>query len=131
MSQDNRLDMRADRREFLTLAAALAVLGGVSITISACGGSGGASPAAPSTPAPTPTPVADKNGVIANNHGHVALITGAQMTAASSIVLHIQGTASHDHTVELSSDDVGQIRDGRTVARMSTATSHSHMVTFN
>ena len=56
-----------DRREF-TLAAAMAVLSGVAITISSACGGGGSSPTAPSTPPPTsgggggaPT---DKTGVI-------------------------------------------------------------------
>jgi hypothetical protein len=118
------LDLRADRRQF-TLAAMLAMLGGVSITISGCGSA--SSPAAPST---TP-PVADQNGVIANNHGHVATITSAQLTAANGVLLNLQGTASHNHTLELSAGEVAQIRDGRTVARECAGASHTHMVTFN
>ncbi len=126
MSENNGLDLRADRREF-TLAAMLAVLGGVSITISGCDSS--SSPAMPSAPATQP--VTDKNGVIANNHGHVAMITSAQLISGGALLLNLQGTASHNHTLELSTDEVAQIRDGRTVARQCTGTSHTHMVTFN
>jgi hypothetical protein len=129
MKEEKDLDLRADRRQF-TLAAMLAMLGGVSITISACGGKAGSFPSSPSAPS-TPEPVADKAGVISNNHGHAAVITGAQLTAASTLALSIQGTASHNHTVELSSDEIGQIRAGRTVAKESSGTSHTHMVTFN
>ena len=128
MKQQNDLELRTDRREF-TVAAMLAMLGGVSITISACG-KAGTSPSSPSA-ASTPEPVADKAGAISNNHGHVAVITGAQLTAASTLALSIQGTASHNHTVELSGDEIGQIRAGRTIAKESSATSHTHMVTFN
>ena len=124
MSDIKDLDLRADRREF-ALAAMLAVLGGVSITISGC-----SSPSSPSAPQAAPPP-ADNNGVIANNHGHVAVITSAQLTAANGVLLNLQGTATHNHTLELSADDVMQVRDGRTVARQCTGTSHTHMVTFN
>ena len=91
-----------DRREF-TLAAAMAALSGVAITISACGGGG--SPSSP-TPAPTPTPAppagaTDKTAVIGSNHGHAGTITAAQLTAGGTLSLNIQGTATHPHTVEL------------------------------
>jgi len=128
MKQQNDLEIRTDRREF-TVAAMLAMLGGVSITISACG-KAGSSPLAPSTPS-TPEPVADRTGTISNNHGHVAVITGAQLTAASTLALSIQGTASHNHMLELSSEEIGQIRAGQTFTKESTGTGHKHMVTFN
>ena len=103
MKQQNNLELRTGRRDF-TVGALLAMLGGVSITISACGGKAGSSPSSPSAPS-TPEPVTDKAGVISNNHGHVAVITGAQLTAASTLALSIQGTASHNHMVELSGDE--------------------------
>jgi hypothetical protein len=78
-----------------------------------------------------PEPVADKAGTIANNHGHVAVITGAQLTAASTLALSIQGTSSHNHMLELSGDEIGQIRAGQTFTKESTGTGHKHMVTFN
>ena len=129
MKDQEGLELRADRREF-TVAAMLAMLGGVSITISACGGSP-SSPSAPSTAPAAPEPVADKTGVISNNHGHVAVITGAQLTAASTLALSLQGTASHNHMLELSGAELMQIREGRTFAKECTGTSHTHMVTFN
>ena len=89
MSQDKGLERQVDRRDF-TLAAMLAVLGGVSITI-----------------------------------------TGAQLTAANALLLNLQGTASHNHTLELSANEIAQIRDGATVARECTGATHTHMVTFN
>jgi hypothetical protein len=129
MKEHKGLELRADRREF-TVAAMLAMLGGVSITISACGGGSPSSPSAPSAPS-APEPAADKTGVIANNHGHVAVITGAQLTAASTLALSLQGTASHNHLLELSGAELMQIREGRTFAKECTGTSHTHMVTFN
>jgi hypothetical protein len=121
------------RREF-SLEAALAILSGVAITISGCGGS--SNPAAPSnpTPAPTPTPDAsgDKVGAISANHGHVARITGAQLTAGNGFALDIQGTATHTHTVILSNADIQAIAGNQQVARVSSNTGgHDHTVTFN
>ena len=127
MKEQNDLELRASRREF-TVAALLAMLGGVSITISGCGGK--ASPSSPSTPSTT-QPVADKSGTIAGNHGHVAVITSGQLTAANTLALSLQGTASHNHMLELSAAEIGQIRDGRTVAKECSGTSHTHIVTFN
>jgi hypothetical protein len=124
MNEDSVLDTRPGRREF-TLGALLAMLSGVSITISGCGGS-----SSPSTPTTT-QPAADKNGTISANHGHVAVITSAQLTSANALVLNIQGTATHNHTVELSAAEVVQIRDGTRVAKESSSTGHTHTVTFN
>ena len=129
MKQQNDLELRTGRRDF-TVGALLAMLGGVSITISACGGKAGSFPSSPSAPS-TPEPVVDKAGAISNNHGHVAVITGAQLTAASTLALSLQGTASHNHILELSGAELGQIREGRTITKECTSTTHTHMVTFN
>lgn len=122
-----------DRREF-TLAAAMAALSGVAITISACGGGG--SPSSP-TPAPTPTPAppaaaGDKVGTISDNHGHSAVITGAQLTAGGALALDIRGSADHTHSVSLSASEITSIAGGQRVSKSSTtSSSHDHTVTFN
>jgi hypothetical protein len=36
---------------------------------------------------------------ISANHGHSAVITGAQLTAGGAVELNIRGTATHAHTV--------------------------------
>src|SRR4029450_1710409 len=120
-----------DRREF-TVAAVLAALSGVTITISSCGGSD--TPTSNPTPNPTPTPPAsgDKSGSISGNHGHTAVITAAQLTAAGAINLDIMGQATHTHTVSLSAAEVTQISQGTQVAKASTTNDgHAHTVTFN
>jgi hypothetical protein len=125
------------RREF-TAASAMAVLSGVAITLTACGGdsSSPTSPAAPTpsnpTPDPTPASSADKVGTVGSNHGHSAVITGAQLTAAGEVLLDITGNATHPHTVVLSAGEVQQIADGQRVSKESSFdASHSHTVTFN
>ena len=122
-----------DRREF-TLAAAMAALSGVAITISACGG--GSSPTA-STPPPSPTPAppaatSDKTAVIGSNHGHAGTITAAQLTAGGVLSLNIQGTASHPHTVDLTAADISSVAASQRVSKESSSDNgHSHSVTFN
>ena len=125
-----------DRRTF-TLEAALAILSGVTITISGCGGGYSSTPTTPSTPAPTPTP-GDKIGSISANHNHEAIIKAAQLTAAMGISLDIRGTADHTHTVELSAADIAAIAANKQVARASSESGtggpygdHLHTVTFN
>ena len=120
------------RREF-TLAAAMAVLSGVAITVSGCGGgsSYSASPAAPTSSTPAASG-SDKTGAISSNHGHAAMITSAQLSAAGGISLGIQGTASHPHTVTLAASEISSIAGGQRVAKESTSDNgHSHTVTFN
>ena len=117
------------RREF-TLEAALALLAGCIITITeGCGSS-----SSPSTP--SPAPVADITGVIGTNHGHVAVITAAQITAGNAISLNIQGTAAHPHTVSITQADLTTLKNRQSVSTASSSDlstvfgQHSHLVTF-
>ena len=148
------------RRQF-SVEAALALLSGVAITISACdtddaptGPTGNPSPDPTPTPEPTPTPtpsatptpepaptpsptpsptpVADKVGSVSANHGHSARITGAELTAGGALSLDIRGDADHPHTVQLSADEVEDIAENRRVSKTSSVnSSHDHTVTFN
>jgi len=123
------------RREF-TVASVLAVLSGVTITISSCGG-GSSSPSTPSTPTPTPNPTpapggGDKVGSISANHGHSAVITGAQLAAGNAITVLLTTGQGHTHTVSLSAQQVMQIAADTRVSQESTNDGgHSHTVTFN
>ena len=120
-----------DRREF-TVASAMAVLSGVAITISACGGSSdsGGNPAAPSTPPPASGDEVGSVSVSAG-HSHSAVITAAQLTDGGALSLTITGSG-HTHTVELTADDMAAIAAGTTVAKGSSTTeAHGHTVTFN
>ena len=111
------------RREF-TLDAALAILAGCVITVSeGCGSD------SPSTP--TPTPPADIAGVISANHGHAATITGAQITSGGAFSINIQSTATHPHTLAVSSADLTNLKNRQAVnITSSTDNGHQHTVTF-
>ena len=120
-----------DRREF-TAEAALAALAGVMITVSGCGGGGGgggySSPSSPSTPSAG----TDKSGTISSNHGHLAVVTGAQLIAGNAVQLDIRGSADHTHVVTLTTAAIQAIQAGRPAVTDSTSsTGHVHSVTFN
>lgn len=110
-----------ERRRF-TVFSAMAMLGGPTITLTACGGNpmgasgmGGGS----------------VSGAISANHGHAATVTSAQLTTGGALSLHIQAQADHDHVVSLTGSQVVNIRGGNTVAIESTETNgHHHTVTF-
>ena len=115
------------RREF-TLQSALALLSTCIITVEGCGSSYNPTPAP--TPTPTPAP-SDLTGAISANHGHVATITGAQITAGAAISLDIRGQATHPHTVEISQADLQTLKNRQPVSHDSTNNSgHMHTVTF-
>lgn len=124
MKQDRQLN----RREF-TVEAAMALLGGALITVSACGGG------SPSSPSPgggaTPGP-GDEVGQVSANHGHSAIVTAAQLSAGGALRLSIRGSANHPHTVDLAADEVAGIANGQRVAKTSSNDDgHTHVVTFN
>lgn len=125
------MDDPMPRREF-TRKSVLALLSGVVITITGCSDS--SSPVSP-TPMPTPPPSSnpgDVTGVISANHGHIAIVTGVQITAGNAVVLDIMGNADHSHRVDLSAGEIGQIGSGQRVSKQSsTNLSHDHTVTFN
>jgi hypothetical protein len=129
MKHEQRL---LDRREF-TAEAALAALAGVAITVSGCGGGGGgASPSSPSAPPPAPAGSSDESGTISGNHGHSAVVTGAQLVAGSAVQLDIRGSADHTHLVTLSAAAIQAIQAGQPAVTDSTGTDgHLHTVTFN
>jgi hypothetical protein len=118
------------RREF-TVESVLALLAGVTITITGCGGTDTPTSPSPSTGGSTGA-AQDVAGVISDNHGHTAVVTGAAITAANAVTLNIQGQATHNHTVQLTASQVTSIGARQKVAvSSSTDFGHDHTVTFN
>ncbi len=127
MKEVDTPEPQLDRREF-TAKTVLALLSGVAVTISACGDD------RPTSPSPNPNPSAGGNvtGTVEANHGHSAVITGAQLSAGNAIVLDIRGSATHPHTVELTAGEVMQIAGRQRVSKVSSSDDgHTHTVTFN
>ena len=99
------------------------------VTTVACGGGGGGGSASPSAPT---LAAGDKAGVVSANHGHIAIVMAAQLTAGNAVNLDIHGTADHTHTVQLSADQVRAIALGmRITVRSSADQAHDHDVTFS
>ena len=63
-----------------------------------------------------PTPV-DITGAVSSNHGHTAVVTGAQITAGNAVTLSIQGTAAHPHTLSLSQADLQTLKNRQQVSK--------------
>jgi hypothetical protein len=128
MNDDNLLT----RREF-TVETALAMLAGVTITISGCGGDDDDNTVTPG-PSTTPPPAGGRTGTVStdNNHTHGgAEITAAQLSAGNAITLTLTG-AGHTHTVGLSQAELSQINGGMRVQKTSSNdNAHTHTVTFN
>ena len=117
------------RREF-TVESALAMLAGVTITISGCGDDDNNV-----TTAPSPT-TSDRSGTVSTDAGHThtgAVITAAQFTAGNAITLTLAaGATGHTHTVALSQAELSQISGGTRVQKVSSNdNAHTHTVTFN
>jgi hypothetical protein len=112
-----------NRREFLGAAAA-ALFAGVTITLLGCGDDKSTGDTAGT---------GDIEGDISGNHGHKAVVTKAQIDAGGALDLHIQNTASHDHTVSLSADDMAKLKAGQMVTVETSSggqPSHTHSVMF-
>lgn len=122
-------DLESPERRAFTVQSILLLLSGVTITVTACGGSD-----SPNSPTPGSGDVA---GSVSANHGHSAIIESARLMANDSVALNIRGGATHPHTVELSSQEVSQIANRQRVSKLSStddspdAGRHNHQVTFN
>ncbi|MPZ18498.1 MAG: hypothetical protein GEV06_11375 [Luteitalea sp.] len=119
------VDSLLDRREF-NAKTVLALLSGVTITVSACDGDDG--PTAPSPPGGG----GDITGTVSANHGHRAVLEAARLAEGDAFPLDIRGDADHPHTVELTAAEVMRAADGERVSKSSTTDAgHTHTVTFN
>ena len=130
--REHGLDPESPERRSFTVQSVLALLSGVTITIAGCGDDD-----SPTSPGPGPTPGGGIGGAVSANHGHSAVIESAQLMANNAVVLNIRGSATHPHTVELSSGDVSRIAARQRVSAVSStddspdAGRHNHIVTFN
>ena len=121
-------DPTSPERRAFTVQSLMAMLAGVTITITGCR-DGDDSPTSPS-------PGNGRTGSVSVNHGHTAVVTSAQLMAGNAVSLNIRGTATHPHTVELSAAEVDQIAGGQRVSKTSStedspdAGRHNHIVTF-
>jgi hypothetical protein len=115
-----------DRRTFLTEAAVLAALSGVTIRITGC-----SEDSSPTGGGGNPDVV---QGVVGTNHGHTVEISRTVINAGQAVTLQLTTGDGHIHSVSLTAQQVADIGQGLRVQENSTedgAFPHRHVVTFN
>ncbi|HET9989774.1 MAG TPA: hypothetical protein VFQ65_14680 [Kofleriaceae bacterium] len=67
---------------------------------------------------------------IGANHGHVLVVSMADVLAGQDITYHIMGAAAHDHTVSITTAMFQTLQQNNGVMTTSSMTSlHSHPIT--
>ena len=67
---------------------------------------------------------------IANNHGHVLVVSKAEVVAGVEKIYDIMGTAGHTHSVTVTAAMFTQLQGGTTQMTVSSTTTHSHPITI-
>lgn len=110
--------MRMTRKEFLGLGIA-------AVGLAACGGS--------DSSAGSSAGECLKNGAdgqIVSNHGHKLTVSAADVAAGADKTYHIKGSATHDHTVVLTSVHFADLAQNKSVSvTSSTTNAHNHPIT--
>ena len=69
------------------------------------------------------------NTTIGANHGHVMIVSKEDVAAGAAKTYHIQGSATHDHTVMLAASDFAALAaDQAIVTTSSVNLQHSHPI---
>jgi|SRR3954471_11075223 hypothetical protein len=118
--------MTMTRKDFLrTLVGA----GAGAVSVAALAGCGGGDDGGATADA-APLTCASPSSVIGGNHGHVMMVSMADVTAAANKTYNIMGTALHDHTVMVTAAQFAMLKDGTTLSITSSSDgTHSHTVT--
>ena len=132
--------MSLTRKQFVGFAAG----GMVTLLIQACGGGGesaflalfGGRTDDDTNDDPEPVSTCGSSGSeITGNHGHLLTVPTTDLTSITALTYSILGSATHDHLLTLSPDDLAQLNAGGTVTAVSSLTDaptfglHSHGVT--
>lgn len=76
-----------------------------------------------------PAPGGGCSASIGGNHGHVLLITAADLNSTVDLTFDIQGSADHTHSVAFSAAQLAQLKAGATVNVTSSPTlGHEHPI---
>ena len=137
----HRIEMSITRKRFLGFVTG----GTVTLLIQACGGGGdsaflalfgGGTNGDDTDDNPEPASTCGSSGSeISDNHGHVLTVPTAELMSLTAMTYSILGSATHDHLLTLSPDDLAQLNAGGTVTVVSSVTDaptfglHSHGVT--
>ncbi len=83
---------------------------------------------------PTSTASCSANGTvvaIAANHGHVLVVSKADVAAGTQKMYSIQGGSQHDHTVTVTAAQFAMLAANTSVSTVSSATGHTHSITVS
>ena len=114
--------MKITRRQFLGTAVA-------ATAVAACGGDDGKTDAAI---AGRNCAVNGTSTTISSNHGHVIMVTSAQVNAGVDMTYDIMGSADHTHSVTITAANFATLQSNANGSVMVTTTSgggHTHSVT--
>ena len=128
--------MKITRKEFLgRLIQGAAGLAGIAMVVGCGGSTGGGDPSQPDASSGGPDGRAAAcltNGTVStieSNHGHVLLVSKADVTAGAEKSYDITGTADHPHTVVVTVDMFNKLKANTAATMMSTTdASHAHTV---
>jgi len=120
-----------ERRQFLASGIKIA-LAAICLPefLSACGTSDTAAAAA----APVSGGNCASNGTtvsIAGNHGHVLVVSKADILAGADKTYDITGSAGHSHSVTVTAADFTNLAANQGITELSTTTGHNHSITVN
>jgi hypothetical protein len=135
------IEMNITRKQFLGFVTGATL----TLLMQACGGGGetafialfgGGTNDDGTNDNPEPASTCGSSGSeITGNHGHLLTVPTTDLTSFGAITYSIVGSATHDHLLILSPDDLAQLNSGGTVTVVSSVTdapafgSHLHGVT--
>lgn len=85
--------------------------------------------AAPGSADAAPACAADPTVTIGNNHGHVLVVSAADVAAGVDKTYDIQGGAGHAHSVTITAAEFEVMRSADPIQVTSTAAGHTHVCT--
>jgi hypothetical protein len=127
------------RKQFLRSALGISVAALGLQVLSACGGDSSPTPDAAGNGSGSGSgsgsdSVADceqngTNSTIAGNHGHVLVVTAAEVTAGTDKTFNIQGAADHPHTVKITAAMFQMLQQNHAIMTVSSTDAlHSHNI---
>ncbi|MCX6116569.1 MAG: hypothetical protein NT027_03435 [Proteobacteria bacterium] len=120
------MNFNLNRRDVLAKSAYAALASGLAIAVSGLAQETNGEFVSTSVPEFVPI-----NGSVSANHGHNALLTIEQIQSKSQVTRSIQGESGHSHNLDISPEDLNQLRQGNSIQVVSsTDFSHSHTVVF-
>jgi len=125
--------MQITRKAFLgRLIQGAAGLAGLAVVGACSSNNGGSTPdAAPASDSAAVSCTMDGTAVtIAANHGHLLMVSKADVAAATAKTYDMQGTADHTHSVTVTAEMFAKLQSNTAISvTSSTDASHDHRIT--